>query len=70
MKRRNAMMGWVVYKAAKPLVRRAIRSRVSRVVPGKRGRSRGRKSAALGLALAALFAARAFGRRRGADEDG
>ncbi len=68
--RRNAMIGWLVYKAAKPLVLRAIKSRARRAVPGTRTGSAGRKSAVLGAALAALLAARAFSRRRGPDEPG
>ena len=50
---RKAMIGWLVYTAAKPIVKRALKSRAKAAIPGK-GDGSGRKiPPVLGLAGAA-----------------
>jgi hypothetical protein len=65
--RRNAMVGWAVWKLGKRLVRRKAKAAVSSAAPGT---TRG-KPALLGAlaAVAALGGALVFWRRRSSDDD-
>lgn len=70
LNRRKALIGWLVWTAAKPLARRAIRSKAKGAVPGRGEGSRGPNKAALVAGAAALVAALMFWRRRGGDDAG
>ena len=65
LNRRKAMIGWLVYTAAKPFLKRALRSRVPGAGGGSR-RSMGAVVAALGAALGGLVLWRS---RRGRGEE-
>ena len=65
LNRRKALIGWLVWTAAKPLARRAIRSKAKGAVPGRREGSRGPNKAAIVGGVGALAAALMFWRRRG-----
>ena len=58
------MMGWLVYTAAKPIAKRALKRKAKGVTPGKGGSSK----AAIVAGLAALAGALMFWRRRGSDD--
>ena len=70
LNKRKAMIGWLVYTAAKPLAKRALRSKAKGAVPGTRGDSRRPNKAAILAGLGALVAGLMFWRRRGGDGDG
>ena len=70
LNRRKAMIGWLVYTAAKPFVKRALRSRAKGAVPGTREGSRTPNNAAIVATLSALVGALIFWRsRRSEDEE-
>ena len=64
MNRRKAMIGYLVYTAAKPFVRRAVRSRARGAVPGRREGSKAPNNAAIAVALAAVLGGLMFWRSR------
>jgi LPXTG-motif cell wall-anchored protein len=64
LNRRKAMIGWLVYTAAKPLAKRAVKSKAKAVVPGAKAGSRTPNAAALLAAAGALLGGLAFWRRR------
>ena len=68
LNRRKAMVGWLAYKAAKPIVRRALRSRAKGAVPGRRGASRVPNNAAILATLAAVAGGLVFWRNRKSGE--
>ncbi len=67
LNRRKALIGWLVWTAAKPLARRALRSKAKGAVPGRREGSRAPNKAAIVAGLGALAAVLMFWRRRGDD---
>jgi hypothetical protein len=70
LNRRKAMIGWLVYTAAKPFVKRALRSRAKGAVPGTRAGSRAPNNAAIVATLSAVVGALMFWRsRRSEDEE-
>ncbi len=70
LNRRKAMIGWLVYRAAKPFVKRALRSRAKGAVPGTREGSRAPNNAAIVAMLSALAGGLMFWRsRRSEDEE-
>ena len=68
LNRRKAMLGWLAYTAAKPIVKRALRQKAKGAVPGTRAGGRGPNKAAVVAGLAALGAGLMFW-RRGSDGD-
>ena len=64
LNRRRAMIGWLVYKAAKPLVKRAVRSKAKGAVPGTRKGSRAPNKAAILALLGAIVGGLMFWRKR------
>lgn len=68
--RRKAMIGWMVYTAAKPLVKRAMRSKAKGAVPGTREGSKAPNNAAIAAAIAAAVGALLFFRNRQSGDDG
>ena len=68
LNRRKAMLGWLVYTAAKPIVKRAMKSKARRAVPGTRERSKGPKKAAILVALAAVVGGFMFWRSRKSED--
>ena len=70
LNRRKAMMGWLVWTAAKPFVKRALKSKSKSAVPGTREGSRAPNNAAIAAAVAAAAGALMFWRSRRGDEDG
>ena len=67
--RRKAMIGWMVYTAAKPFLRRALRSKAKGAVPGTREGSRAPNNAAILAAIAAAIGGLLFFRSRKSDGD-
>jgi hypothetical protein len=67
--RRKAMIGWLVYTAAKPFVKRAMRSKAKSAVPATRKGSKAPNNAAIAAALAAAVGGLLFFRNRGSDDD-
>ena len=65
MNRRKAMIGWMVYTAAKPFLKRALRSKAKAAVPATREGSKAPNNAALLLAIGAAVAGLLFFRNRG-----
>ncbi len=70
LNRRKAMIGWLVYSAAKPLVKRAMRSKAKGAVPGTRERSRAPNTAAILASVGAVVGGLMFWRSRRADAGG
>jgi hypothetical protein len=68
MNKRKAMIGWLVYTAAKPLVRQFVKRKTKSAVPASPGRSKSRL-AAMVAAGAAIGGALFFWRRK-SDEGG
>ena len=75
--RRKAMVGWLVYSAAKPFVKRALKSKARAMRPGTREESSAPNTPALVMALAALggggylfWRLRNAGRNAGGDAGG
>ena len=64
LNRRKAMIGWLVYTAAKPLAKRAVKSKAKAVVPGAKTGSRMPNVAAVLAGAGALLGGLAFWRRR------
>jgi hypothetical protein len=69
LNRRKAMTGWLVYTAAKPIVKRVLRQKARGAVPGRRAGGRGPNKAAIVTGLAAAVAGLMFW-RRGSGGDG
>ncbi len=70
LNRRKAMIGWMVYTAAKPFVKRAMRSKAKAAVPGTReGSSKTPNNAAILAAIGAAVAGLLFFRNRGGGDD-
>jgi hypothetical protein len=61
--KRKAMIGWVVYTAAKPIVKRALKSKAKAAVPAKRAGAGGPNKAALLAGAGAVVTAVVFWRR-------
>ena len=73
LNRRKAFIGWLVYTAAKPFVKRAMRSKAKGAVPGTREGSKAPNNAAIAAALAAAVRGLMFWRSRrseNGEEDG
>ncbi len=62
------MLGWLVYTAAKPIVKRALRKKAKGAVPGTREGSRAANNAAVLALLAAGAGALMFWRNRRPDD--
>ena len=69
LNRRKAMIGWLVYRAAKPFVKRALRSKAKGAVPGTREGSRAPNNAAIVATLSALVGGLLFWRSRRPESD-
>jgi hypothetical protein len=69
LNRRKAMLGWLVYTGAKPIVKRALRSRAKGAVPGTREGSRAPNTAAIAATVAAVLGGLMFWRSRKSDGD-
>ncbi|MBW3593676.1 MAG: hypothetical protein KY396_08265 [Actinobacteria bacterium] len=67
--KRKAMIGWMVYTAAKPFVKRAMRSKAKATVPGTREGSKAPNNAAIAAAIAAAVGGLLFFRNRGSGGD-
>jgi hypothetical protein len=67
LNKRKAMMGWLVYTAAKPIAKRVLKRKAKGAVPGTRSGSKAPNKAAIVAGLAALGGALMFWRRRGSD---
>ncbi len=63
------MIGWLVYTAAKPIAKRALRSKAKGAVPRRRSGSRKPNAAALVAGAGALLGGLLFWRNR-RDDDG
>jgi hypothetical protein len=61
--KRKAMIGWLVYTAAKPMAKRALKSKARSALPGARAGARGPNKAAIVAGAGALAAALVFWRR-------
>ncbi len=72
LNRRKAMLGWLVYTTAKPMVKRMLRQKAKGAVPGTRAGGRGPNKAAVVAGVGALVAGLMFWRRGGGsgDDDG
>ena len=68
LNRRKAMLGWLVYTAAKPIAKRVLRQKAKGAVPGRRAKGRGPNKAAVVAGLGALVAGLMFWRRRAGDD--
>jgi hypothetical protein len=68
LNRRKAIIGWLVWTAAKPFVKRALKSRARGAVPGTREGSRAPNNAAIVVALAAVAGAFMFWRNRRSED--
>jgi hypothetical protein len=70
LNKRKAIIGWVVYTAAKPLAKRAMRTKAKNAVPGTRAGSRKPNTAAIVAAVGAVLGGLMFWRkRRSGDEE-
>jgi hypothetical protein len=69
LNKRKALLGWLVYTAAKPFVKRAVKSKSRAAVPGTREGSKAPNKAAILALLAAGAGALMFWRKRQSDED-
>ncbi len=69
LNRRKAMLGWLVYSAAKPIVKRVVARKARAAVPGAREGSRAPNTAAVVAVLAALAGALVVWRRRSSGDD-
>ena len=63
MNKRKAMIGWVVYTAAKPIVKRALKSKAKAAVPRRRAEGGGPNKVALLAGAGAIVTAVMFWRR-------
>ncbi len=70
LNKRQALLGWLVYTAAKPFVKRAVKTKSRAAVPGTREGSKTPNTAAILALLAAAAGALMFWRNRRSDEDG
>ena len=64
LNRRKAFIGYLVYSAARPFVRRALRSKAKSAVPGTREGSRAPNAAAVVAAAGAVLGVLLFWSRR------
>ncbi len=64
LNRRKAFIGYLVYSAARPFVRRALRSKAKSAVPGTREGSRAPNAAAVVAAAGAVLGGLLFWSRR------
>jgi hypothetical protein len=69
LNRRQALIGYLVYTAARPILKRVVRSKAKSAVPGTRQGSRAPNTAAIVAAAAAAVGALAFWRKWRSDED-
>ena len=69
LNKRKAMLGWLVYTAAKPIVKRALKSKSKAAVPGTRSGSRAPNNAAIFAGLAAALGALMFWRKRQSNDE-
>ena len=69
MNRRKAMIGWLVYSLAKPIVMQVAKRKAKSAVPTKGGKSRLPKVAAAVAAVGAVIGGLAFWRTRSSDDD-
>jgi hypothetical protein len=69
LNKRKAMLGWLVYTAAKPFVKRALKSKSKAAVPGTREGSRAPNTAAVLAVVAAAAGALMFWRNRQSDDE-
>ncbi len=69
LNRRKAMLGWLVYTAAKPILKRVLKSKAKAAVPGTREGSRAPNNAAIAAMLAAIASVLLFWRSRRSDAD-
>ena len=69
LNKRKAMIGWLVYTAAKPLAKRALKSKARSAVPGKRDSSSGRSTTAVLAGVGAVAGALMFWRSRSSGSD-
>jgi hypothetical protein len=69
LNKRQALLGWLVYTAAKPFVKRAVKSKARAAVAGTRERATAPNTAASLALLAAAAGALMFWRKRQSDED-
>jgi LPXTG-motif cell wall-anchored protein len=67
---RKAMLGWLVWTAAKPIAKRVLRRKARGAVPRMREGSRAPNTAAIVAGLGALAGALVFWRRRRSPEAG
>ncbi|HEX2112633.1 MAG TPA: LPXTG cell wall anchor domain-containing protein [Gaiellaceae bacterium] len=67
LNRRKAMLGWLVWTAAKPIAKRVMKRKARNAVPGTREGSRAPNTAAIVAGLGALGGALLFWRRRRAE---
>jgi hypothetical protein len=63
LNRRKAMIGWLVYTVAKPLAKRAVKSKAKAAVPGTRAGSRVPNASAIIAAVGAALGGLAVWRR-------
>jgi hypothetical protein len=71
MKKRQAVIGWVVYKAAKPFAKRTMKRKAKAAVPARRSGSRFvPNTAAIVAALGAVGGALLFWRKKKSGDDG
>lgn len=63
LNKRKAMMGWLIYTAAKPIVKSFLKEKAQSATPGKGSGSKVPKTAAVVAGLAAAGAALMFWRR-------
>jgi LPXTG-motif cell wall-anchored protein len=68
LNRRQALIGYLVYTAGKPIMKRVVRTKAKSAVPGTREGSRAPNMAAIVAGVAAALGALAFWRRRRRDE--
>ena len=69
LNRRKAMIGWLVYTAAKPIAKRALRQKAKGAIPGTREGRRGPGKGVIFGGLAALAAGLMFWRRGSGGDD-
>jgi hypothetical protein len=69
LNKRKAMIGWLVYTAAKPMAKRALKSKARGVVPGRREQAGGSSRAAILAGAGALAGAVMFWRSRSGGSD-
>jgi LPXTG-motif cell wall-anchored protein len=69
LNKRKALIGWLVYTAAKPIAKRVVRRKAKSAVPGTREGSRMPNTAAMVAGIGAALGGLLFWRRRRSEQE-